>query len=177
MSVKCGYSSAYYPLLKNLLRGDSPDLNAFKVFINEHFTNPDEVFNMFVSGVYTDSAPTPVSEPKKISSRLGIELPPEGYSPKQYYIDNSRQYNKMIDDTAKKIISMSVFDINSDSFIDANATLGSYSNLNTGIFKYKQELLSIISEFMGKPLTPISIDSEPKSIINVFEDTIKEYEE
>lgn len=176
MSVKCGYSSAYYPLLKNLLRGDSPDLNAFKVFINEHFTNPDEVFNMFVSGVYTDSAPTPVSEPKKISSRLGIELPPEGSSPQQYYIDNSRQYNKMIDDTAKKIISMSVFDINSDSFIDANATLGSYSNLNTGIFKYKQELLSIISEFMGKPLTPISIDSEPKSIINVFEDTIKEYE-
>ena len=76
----------------------------------------------------------------------------------------------MIDDTAKKIISMSVFDINSDSFIDANATLGSYSNLNTGIFKYKQELLSIISEFMGKPLNPISIDSEPKSIINVFED-------
>lgn len=102
MSVKCGYSSAYYPLLKNLLRGDSPDLNAFKVFINEHFTNPDEVFNMFVSGVYTDSAPTPVSEPKKISSRLGIELPPEGSSPQQYYIDNSRQYNKMIDDTAKK---------------------------------------------------------------------------
>ena len=113
MSVKCGYSSAYYPLLKNLLRGDSPDLNAFKVFINEHFTNPDEVFNMFVSGVYTDSAPTPVSEPKKISSRLGIELPPEGSSPQQYYIDNSRQYNKMIDDTAKRIISMSVFDINS----------------------------------------------------------------
>lgn len=71
---------------------------------------------------------------------------------------------------------MSVFDINSDSFIDANATLGSYSNLNTGIFKYKQELLSIISEFMGKPLNPISIDSEPKSIINIFEDTIKEYE-
>ena len=91
MSVKCGYSSAYYPLLKNLLRGDSPDLNAFKVFINEHFTNPDEVFNMFVSGVYTDSAPTPVSEPKKISSRLGIELPPEGSSPQQYYIDNTIQ--------------------------------------------------------------------------------------
>ena len=54
------------------------------MFINEHFTNPDEVFNMFASGVYTDSAPTPVSEPKKISSRLGIELPPEGSSPQQY---------------------------------------------------------------------------------------------
>ena len=33
-----------------------------------------------------------------------------------------------------------------------------------------------MSEFMGKPLNPISIDSEPKSIINIFEDTIKEYE-
>lgn len=176
MSVKCGYSSIYYPVLKSLLRGDSPDLNAFKVFVNDHFINPDEVFNMFASGVYTDSTPTPVSEPKKVSSRLGIELPPEGSSPQQYYIGNSRQYNKMIDDTAKRIISMSVFDIHTDSFVDANAILGSYSNLNTGIFKYKLELLRVISEFMGKPLDPIDIDSEPKTIVDTFENVIKDYE-
>ena len=173
MSVKCSYSSIYYPLLRSQLLTDP---NGFKNFINDHFINPDEVYRMFVSGVNTNSTPTPTFEIQAVSSRMGIQFPQEVVSPQQYYIGNARQYNRMIDNAAKRLIALSVFDINTDSFIDANAIVGSYSNLNNGIFKYKLELLSNLSSFMGKTLPEINVTTDPNQIIQTFEDTISNYE-
>jgi hypothetical protein len=172
MSVKCNYSSIYYPLLRNQLLTDP---NGFKDFINNHFINPDEVYRTFVSGVNTNSTPTPVFNIQAVSSRIGVEFPQEVTSPQQYYIGNARQYNRMIDNAAKRLIALSVFDINTDSFIDANAIVGSYSNLNNGIFKYKLELLSNLSSFMGKSIPELYVTSDPTQTIKIFENTIEEY--
>jgi hypothetical protein len=47
----------------------------------------------------------------------------------------------MTSDFVKRIISLSVFDLASEQFIDANRKVGDLTVLNRGIFEYKKELL------------------------------------
>ena len=179
MSVKCGYSSKYYPLLRGIFSKDvSETKEEFRKFITNAFSNPDSIYRMFMSGVEMDSTQTPVFEPKQISSRTGIEVKTDSDSAQQFYIGEARQYNKMANDFAKNIISLSVFNLETESFVNPNQMVGDSTLLNKGIFDYKKSLLNTISQYLGEPvpdldsLSLIEITEHFNHILNRFENVV-----
>lgn len=179
MSVKCGYSNKYYPLLRGIFTNDlSETKEEFKKFIEDTFLDPNLVYRMFMSGVDFNSTQTPVHELKQISSRTGIEVKTDSNSAQQYYIGEARQYNRMANDFAKTIISLSVFDLNTETFVDPNQMIGDVSLLNKGIFSYKKSLLNTVAQYIGESIKDIdTLNTEELSdlannILSKFESII-----
>lgn len=172
MSVKCGYTIKYYPLLSRVFNTSTDE--EFKSFLEEYFIDPDSVYRMFLGGISTNPTQTSIFEPKKISSRTGWEVKTDSKSAQQFYIGQSVQYNKMTSDFVKKIISLSVFDLANEQFIDANRKVGDITVLNRGIFEYKKELLGYVLSYLGKPspnldsMTDIDIESTMESALSEF---------
>jgi hypothetical protein len=69
MSVKCGYTIKYYPLLSRVFNTSTDE--EFKSFLEEYFIDPESVYRMFLGGISTNPTQTSIFEPKKISSRTG----------------------------------------------------------------------------------------------------------
>ena len=158
MSVKCGYSDKYYPLLRGIFTNDvSETKEEFKKFIEDTFLDPNLVYRMFMSGVDLNSTQTPVHELKQVSSRTGIEVKTDSNSAQQYYIGEAREYNKMANDFAKTIISLSVFDLSTETFVDPNQMVGDVSLLNKGIFDYKKSLLNTVAQYIGESTKDIDV--------------------
>ena len=179
MSVKCGYSNKYYPLLMGIFSKDvSETKQEFKKFVNDTFLDPDSVYRKFMSGVDLSSTQTPIFEPKQISSRTGIEVKTDSNSAQQYYIGEARQYNKMANDFAKTIISLSVFNLDTETFVNPNQIVGDSSLLNKGILEYKKFLLNIISQYIGEPLSnldslsTVDLSDTFNHILSIFESVI-----
>lgn len=176
MSVKCGYSNKYYPLLRGIFSRDvSETKEEFKKFVNDTFSDSDSIYRMFMSGVEMDSTLTPQWTPELISSRTGIKVKTDVNSAQELYIGEARQYNKMANDFAKTIISLSVFDLNTESFVNPNQMIGDVTLLNKGIFDYKKSLLTTISQHIGAVLP--NIDSlTTEQITEVFDSVIGKFE-
>lgn len=156
MSVKCGYSNKYYPLLIGIFSRDvSETKEEFRKFVENTFLDPDSVYRTFMSGVDLNSTQTPVFEPKQVSSRTGIEVKTDSNSAQQYYVGEARQYNKMANDFAKTIISLSVFNLETETFVNPNQIVGDSSLLNKGIFEYKKSLLNTIAQYIGETLSDL----------------------
>lgn len=174
MSAKCKSSNKYYPLLQNIYDNDLTDSKEqFKNFVDNYFLDSEIIYKEFNSGIDTNPTKTPISKVKQISSRSGIEVDTDTNKSQQYYLGGS-EYNKMIDDFAKKIISLSVFNLDNESFIDANKMVGDSSLLNQGILTYKKSLLSIISKYINKPIT-ITNNLSIKELEDIFNNTINEF--
>lgn len=179
MSVKCGYSNKYYPLLIGIFSRDvSETKQEFKKFVDNTFLDPDSVYRKFMSGVDLSSTQTPVFEPKQVSSRTGIEVKTDSNSAQQYYVGEARQYNKMANDFAKTIISLSVFDLNTETFVNPNQVVGDSSLLNKGIFEYKKSLLNTISQYTGETLSDLDslsitdLNDTFNNILSTFESIV-----
>lgn len=176
MSVKCGYSNKYYPLLMGIFSKDVSDTKeVFKKFVEDNFINPESVYRMFMSGVNVNSTQPSIFDPQQISSRTGLKIKTDSNSAQQYYIGESTQYNKMANDFVKKIISLSVFDMNTETFVDSNQIIGDSTNLNKGILDYKKNLLSIINNYIGEPTNDID-NLLPKDIETIFNNTLNKFE-
>lgn len=176
MSVKCGYSSKYYPLImKEYLKDTSTTKEEFKKFVESFFLDPNSVYRLFDSGVDPNSTQTPVFEVQQISSRNGVKVKTDSELAQEYYVVEDKQYNKMKDDFVKKIISLSVFDLSTETFVNPNQLVGDSSLLNKGIFEYKKSLLRTIAQYLNKTLD--DLDSISIEYLNyTFNSTISEFE-
>lgn len=86
MSVKCGYTIKYYPLLSRVFNTSTDE--EFKSFLEEYFIDPDSVYRMFLGGISTNPTQTSIFEPKKISSRTGWEVKTDSKSAQQFILDS-----------------------------------------------------------------------------------------
>ena len=90
MSV-CRYNGIYYPMLKRMQ--STLDDNNFRKYIEDHFINPDEVYNVFYSGGSNSSTVTPEVTTIPYSSRTG-KIETAGETAQKFYATSSR-YDKM----------------------------------------------------------------------------------
>lgn len=176
MSAKCEYSSKYYPLLRGIYAKDVNDnTEELKNFVNEHFLDPEKVFRTFMSGVVTNSTQTPEWNPKLVSSRSGIKVKTEIDDTQELYIGKHIEYKNMESDFTKKIISLSVFDLSTENFINPEQVIGDTTLLNKGILDYKKSLLQSISEYLKEPITNLNTLSESE-LDEIFKITLNKFE-
>lgn len=176
MSVKCGYSNKYYPLLTGIFSRDvSETKEEFRKFVEDTFLDPDSVYRKFMSGVDLNSTQTPIFKVKQVSSRTGMEVKTDSDSAQQYYVGEARQYNKMANDFTKTIISLSVFNLETETFVNPNQVVGDSSFLNKGIFEYKKSLLNTIAQYIGESLN--NLDSLSITDVNdTFNNILSKFE-
>lgn len=176
MSAKCGNSSKYFPLLMGVFAKDvSETKENFKKFVENTFLDPDSIYRMFMSGVDRNATPTPQHEIEQVSSRTGLKVNTNSDVSQQYYIADATEYNKMKTDFTKTMISLSVFNLETETFIDPNQMIGDVSVLNKGIFEYKKSLLNTIADYIGEnvgDLDSISINE----VNDIFNNVLSKFE-
>lgn len=169
MSAKCNYSSKYYPLLRSLY-----DLNQdnFYKFIEENFIDPDVAKNMILSRI--DPSPTQITpaEVEQISSRTGIRINTESDNSQEFYIGHDDQYTQMKKSFIEHIVSSSIFDMNSEKFIDANKKVGDSTILNKNILEYKKNLLKIVAAYMNTTIDEDIWKDDYVNILNNFKSIV-----
>ena len=144
MSV-CRYNGIYYPMLKRLQ--NTLDDTSFRKYIEDHFINPEEIYNIFYSGGSNSSTVTPIVETIPYSSRTG-KVETTGETTQKFYTTSSR-YDKMKLSFRNRIVESSIYDMHSQTFINANDVCGESTILNAKLLNYKQELLATIKNFLG----------------------------
>lgn len=182
MSVKCGYSDKYYPLLMGIFLNDSNEHTEFKNFVESYFSENDinRIYELFMEGgVNNSSSITPIFKPKDATVKTGILTDTSSDSPMKFFIGKeARQYNKMINNFAKKLISVSIFDLATENFVeDPNKNIEDTTLLNKEIFKYKKELLKIVSNYLSESLIDLDTINDVKEIEDVFNSIIIKFEE
>lgn len=175
MSVKCGNSNTFYPVLLAEYNADnSEDKSEFKEFVSEYFNDPKSIFRDFLSG--EDKKPAQKSEikwgPELVSSRSGLEVVEDAKSPAQFFVGDANRQTKVERNFAKRIVESSVFD--GEQFIDAKSkTEDGVDLLNKNLFNYKLELLDIIAAAIEKSIDLNSID--PSQYISVYNEILGEF--
>lgn len=144
MSV-CRYNGIYYPMLKRLQ--NTLDDTSFRKYVEDHFINPEEIYNIFYSGGSNSSTVTPIVETIPYSSRTG-KVETAGETTQKFYTTSSR-YDKMKLSFRNRIVESSIYDMHSQTFINANGVCGESTILNAKLLNYKQELLATIKNFLG----------------------------
>lgn len=151
MSVKCNDYRKYIPLLMEEFSKDgTEDKSQFKAFLSNHFTNPNKVYSEFVSDV-DYITPTPEYTITKYSSRTGLEEKVDTESQIEYLTD-PKEYDRMKGILIKDLLNLSIYDLNTDEFINWDIPDGDTNILNSNILNYKIKLLKQIANFIKEPV-------------------------
>lgn len=173
-NVKCGYSSKYYPLLRNQYDSDTSEKkDNFRQFVYDKFIDAESVIEKFLNRVDNSPVQTRSENPIQVSSRTGIRINTEATSAEQFYIGESIQYNNMKSGFIKNIIESSVFNANTNKFVNANETIGDTTVLNKKLLEYKINLLKSIAEYIRdttniNELSLEKLEEYSSNIINNF---------
>lgn len=84
----------------------------------------------------------------------------DGLSVKANYTGDFSRYAKMVKAFKTAIITASVYDMTTGSFVDADEMIDGYTALNRRLFAYKVQLLNSILDSVGRSRVDIDIDSE-----------------
>lgn len=184
MSVKCKNYLKFKPLLTKLRQ--SLDDTAFLEYITEHFENADQVYGAFTSGKPKSPTGNPPSKDAGIAADLGhgrgIEASSQD-SVQNLFIGNASAYTNLKRDFARKIVSNSIFDIDTYTFIDANAdaidnagNAVGLSNLNYNILKYKYDLINTIRTTIHQPNVNFDPNISDEAFTNIVNETLQLYD-
>lgn len=179
MSVKCKNYLKFKPLLIKLRQ--SLDDAAFLQYIQEHFENADQVYGVFTSR--NPKPPTGNSSSKDngtaadLGHGRGIEASSQD-SVQNLFIGNASAYTNLKRDFSRKIVSMSIFDIDSESFVDANAVdeETGLTILNLNILKYKYKLINDIRTAIHAPIVNFDPNVSDEALTNDINETLQLYE-
>lgn len=168
---KCKYSAKFKPLVIAMRAAFNNDEKKLFDWAGKHFTDPalaisrSNAGNAFLSDLKIDS--------RKLEGKTD-----DVDSIKTYYATNNQGYNECIREFTNRIIESTVYNYNTNEFIDAEATskeLDGYSQLNLKLLQYKIDLVNTITsnhysleDYYEDGTTNISIDKLNRAISNAI---------
>lgn len=175
MSAKCNYSAKFLPLVKKM---QLENLEEFKGFLDEYFNDSDRLYDMFTRGTATGASPLTINKVEQIDNKLGLRVSDEVDSTIEFYIGNRGQHEDMLRSFRARIIESSVFNRNTNQFIDANMPIYNTTLLNSLIFDYKKELLTKIASYLNTSESALnmSLDMEPEELTIILKSIIENFE-
>lgn len=148
------YTDKYYPLLISWAN----DPSTFEQNVKAYFTNADEVLAKFRSG--TETSPTPIvpMEVKTASLQVGVGISENPDTSQHFYVDSPSRYKSMRNKFVRSMVESAIYNPETKSFIDANATSQTDTYLNEKIIAYKKSLLKQIITHLDNFEIPQNID-------------------
>ena len=174
--MSCKFSKKFEPLVLSWAQDPNMTEEDFYNRLQTYFEDADTVFDIYArkEGQLSSSSFT-LWETAKAKLGLGEDaFTSDGLSVKANYTGDFRGYANMIRSFKQAVISASVYDIATGSFVDADKDLNGYTALNRKLFSYKVDLINRILDSLGKSNISIDIDSENAGIrLNEAINTVK----
>lgn len=163
--MSCNWSKKFEPFVRGLVKEvknpSSPltEEQALEKLINYFGAKDGEIIyrTYFVDGGKTSSF-TEYEKVQEMRRRFSGEQSDDEVSVRANYVGDFRGYARMVTAFKKRIISDSVYDMKTGSFIDADKEVKGITTLNRNLFAYKVELINDLLKALDRP--PISIDIE-----------------
>lgn len=173
MSVKCNYSAKFLPLLKKI-QLETP--NELESFIKEYFNDAEIVYERFIKGTNTGTF-YKTFQPIKRDKTWQIVENDTSESTDIYYFGNVSAHEQLIRQFKSNIIESSLYNKNTDEFINANEVSEGYTVLNRNLFSYKVQLLNVISNYLygTSTFTENDINTNVNDLTTAYRQVIDEF--
>ena len=162
--MSCTFSKKFEPLVLSWAEDPNMTPEDFYSKLQAYFdeNDVDTVFNIYAKkkGKLSSSSFTLWEQTK---AKLGLgegAFTSDGLSVKANYTGDFSRYARMVKAFKTAIITASVYDMTTGSFVDADEMIDGYTALNRRLFAYKVQLLNSILDAVGRSRVDIDIDSE-----------------
>lgn len=180
MSANCNYSKKFLPLVRMEWVKSEMNPTQFKQRLSELFLDDPEILYTKLESALTQQERTTSVGSKKlegpmIQGRMTLDETPKSY--KDLYVGRSDLLMSLEQKFRTGIVTRSVFDIPTSTFIDSNEIdkKSGLTTLNKNIVDYKQSLLNTLSRLIGSNGYTLDYSMDANEYSNVIQTALNDY--
>ena len=182
MSANCNYSKKFLPLIKWHWDAVNRNVDAFKVWLSENFLDdPNTLYNQLAGSLGNVVERTSNIGSKKLDSpmiqgRMTLDETKTSY--KDAFVGRTDLLIALEQKFKTDIISRSVFDINKNTFVEADMidNASGLTILNKNIVNYKQDLINILYSIIGSEAVKLSYNMSANDFQRAINQALADYQ-